>query len=1106
MSGARTTRSLLRLALARVALPLDAGEIPAEFGTARWITAPSPAAAEAAEGAWRFMRSFVTTGAVARAELTVCGLGAFVASLDGREVNGDFLAPGYADYGKELPYETYQLGALAAGTNELSVLVANGYGPNFTDYAPAWRAPKRLIARLRLLSGRGETLGEVVTDASWRVVTKTALASSDLYDGETWDFAAEEGKPLPVREVAPHGGALVPRATARVVRRERHPPLAVWRAGDGSFLVDFGQNLAGFAELAVRPEQRGEISLSYAEELADGRDDLDRRTNGRAAATDAFRSPAAAPSGTLAPRFAYHGFRYVKVRGYEGELTKADISAQAIYADVKVRRMPKVDDPHEAHLLAMAVNSMKMNLMSLPTDCAVRDERAPCLMDTHTYWRTACEIFDLRDYTRAWCRYVNASTIDVQAEPERAPGDLSGRLSKSSRRGTPDWSGVIVNTPYVAWKVYGDSSFVRASYPAVKRYFAFILKEVAATGGVVRRGYGDWCAPNPQGAYHTSSANVALVNSALLYRLLGYGAEMAEEMGERAQAAAWTAARERLRGDYRRAFRRDDGSYDDGSLATYALTLGCGLVRGEEAEALYARMKEKIAEGGFRTRVGIFGARELFRLLDERGDRALVRRMLAVEEAPSFGFWRRHGATTMWEQWVRHGPMASHSHVMFAGAAEYLVRDRTASLQAEIDAAWRRGGGEVVLGRGEHFLRGVRLRSNVTLRLKDGCRVRASRNCDDYEVLRGDALEPVPDAALTDALYEPPETRRGFDWINRPGARWNNALFRLYAATNAAIVGEGDAEIDGCNSYDPKGEGGMRGVHGVSAFDCRGLRFSGFTFRRTGNWAFRLQDCSDLDFSRLTVLAGHDGVHVRACDRVRIEDCVLRTGDDAIAGYANRDVVVRRCELNTACSAFRFGGTRVLIEDCRAWGPGTYPIRNSLPKDDLVDGTGDGKGTGRRNMLSFFTYFCDRMCPVRERPGAIVVRNCRVENCDRFLHYNFSGNETWQLGSPLGDIRFENVTATGVRLSLCAYGAAEDPTSLTFADCAFAFVGETDEFLRAAHLRRLELRNVKADGVRKGGALVRLWGERAPEVVRENAEGVGEGVVRETVPFSTRPI
>ena len=76
---------------------------------------------------------------------------------------------------------------------------------------------------------------------------------------------------------------------------------------------------------------------------------------------------------------------------------------------------------------------------------------------------------------------------------------------------------------------------------------------------------------------------------------------------------------------------------------------------------------------------------------------------------------------------------------------------------------------------------------------------------------------------------------------------------------------------------------------------------------------------------------------VRACDRVRIEDCVLRTGDDAVAGYANRDVVVRRCELNTACSAFRFGGTRVLIEDCRAWGPGTYPIRNSLPKDDLVE-------------------------------------------------------------------------------------------------------------------------------------------------------------------------
>ena len=438
---------------------------------------------------------------------------------------------------------------------------------------------------------------------------------------------------------------------------------------------------------------------------------------------------------------------------------------------------------------------------------------------------------------------------------------------------------------------------------------------------------------------------------------------------------------------------------------------------------------------------------------------------------------------------------------LFAPAPE--PPDITQTLQNQIDEAFRAGGGEVVVPAGRYRIKGIRLRSRVTLRLQDGVEMLASRRPEDYDILRHDTLEPVPREVLSDALYIPPHKRTSFDFINIPGTRWNNAIIRLYGATDAAIIGEGKAVIDGCNSFDPLGENGFRGVHGVSAFACTNLTFEGVTFRRTGNWAYRLQHCANLAFRKLTVLAGHDGIHVRGCARVTIEDCTLHTGDDAIAGYANTDVIVRRCDLNTACSAFRFGGTRVLIEGCTAWGPGIYPIRHSLTRRQLKEGLVDDSPKGRRNMLAFFTYFCDKMVPVPEPPGQILIRNCTICDCDRLLHYNFSGNEVWQLGAPLADITFEQIRATGIKMSLCAYGDKATPTRLVLRDCSIGFAKPVPEFLRAAWLDSLELDRVWVRNA--SGPTIRYWGARQP-VLRGQAQGIQPEVQAATKPFKTAPI
>ena len=448
-------------------------------------------------------------------------------------------------------------------------------------------------------------------------------------------------------------------------------------------------------------------------------------------------------------------------------------------------------------------------------------------------------------------------------------------------------------------------------------------------------------------------------------------------------------------------------------------------------------------------------------------------------------------------------PDAAHT-----GAFEASVRpvegDATVMLQKVLDDCFLSGGGTITVEKGEYAVGGLRVRSNTTLHLACGAVLKGSRNCDAYEILAGDKVEPVPEADFAPGgVWVDPQHRKTNDHILKRASRWNNAIIRILRAENVRVVGEEGSAIDGCDSYDPAGEEHFRGVHGISVHDSTNCTFAGYTIRNTGNWAHNVWRSADLRFEGLTILGGHDGIHVSTCDRVAIRGCAMKTGDDCVAGFDNEDVTVRGCSLNTACSAFRLGGRRVLVEDCHAWGPAEFPIRNSLPKADQISGSHGSQGAGWRTLLSLFTYYSDFTIPVRHDPGEITVRNCRVENAQRFLHYNFSGNETWQRNRPLRGIRFENVTATGLGLSLCAYGDADAPLSLSLKGCRLSFRDRQRELVRAANVESLEFDGVTVDGV--DGPCVRSWGCVAEPSVRE-LRGVEPKVLDADAPFIVKPI
>ncbi len=428
--------------------------------------------------------------------------------------------------------------------------------------------------------------------------------------------------------------------------------------------------------------------------------------------------------------------------------------------------------------------------------------------------------------------------------------------------------------------------------------------------------------------------------------------------------------------------------------------------------------------------------------------------------------------------------MKNRFSVLDYGVTKDIVTVQTESFQKALDACFLAGGGEVIVPEGEYVIGDIRIRSNTTLHLMENAGLLGSTNPQDYFNINDDALEPLPEEQNTRVKWYYPhewiEMGGGFKkHLYTVGSRWNYGLIRAAYAENIAIIGEKGSKINGRNVYDPEGEEEYRGPHVINMHFCKNVTLIGYTVENASNWAHYIGQSENISFDNLTVLAGHDALHTRACSNVSINRCKLVTGDDAIAGFDNLDVVVRNCEISSACSAFRFGGNNILVENCNIYGPCKYQFRGSFSKEEKMAGVIVSEN-GRNNMLSFWTNFVTDDLPVRRTPGNIHIRNCTVKNADRMLHLNLSGNEPWQRGTPPTDITFENIKIENVKLGLTAYGIENNPMSLTLKNVEYSVcVGcEEPPVFRVAFCNEINLENVKITNF-KGKSLIHTWSDGA---------------------------
>lgn len=346
------------------------------------------------------------------------------------------------------------------------------------------------------------------------------------------------------------------------------------------------------------------------------------------------------------------------------------------------------------------------------------------------------------------------------------------------------------------------------------------------------------------------------------------------------------------------------------------------------------------------------------------------------------------------------------------GAKADAVTLDTKAIQAAIDACAQAGGGTVRLSNGIFLSGTIRLRSNVTLSLANDAVLRGSANIADYESI----------APQVNYLYK---------------ARFTKSLIFAERQENIGLSGEG--VIDGQGSLFPakKGDDGGR-PYIVRFSECKKVRVSGLMFVNSARWLSHYLACEDVEIERVTIRSrireNRDGMDIDSCDGVRIRDCGIYSGDDAIvlkstvSGRPCRNVTVTDCRLSGAPSCLKLGTEsqggfeNIRFSDCFL-----YDARDGIAIEEVDGGVNRNVCVSNIVMRDVATPIFIRLgnranpVPGEPVPGVGQLRDVTIRNVTATGADKTGCSVTGLPGHPV-----ENVTLENIRIRFAGGGTAAD--------------------------------------------------------------------------------
>lgn len=639
-------------------------------------------------------KDFGSGKAISSARLYISGVGYFEAFVNGRKAGDHVLDPGWTTYAREVLYVTHDITSLVkSGRNTIGVMLGNGWwNPlpiklfgrwDLREVQETGRPCVKAEVHIRYTDG---SVSVIPTDETW-ITAPGPVIQNNVYLGEQYDARLEHPKwNLPEGSVKNWTKAQPVNGPSGKLSAQRQPPVkimevikaqSVTRPAADTFVIDFGQNFAGVARIKVRGPAGRKIRIRYGENIfKDGT--LNWSTGvmtqirkggivgGPGAPATAWQEDTYILKGqgveVWAPKFTFHGFRYIEVTGWPGTPTVDNFDALKLHAALREDGTFESSNQMFNDLQKVTKRTFMSNVFSVQSDCPAREKMgygADIVVTANAFIYN----YNMANfYRKAVQDFANDQQPDggiTEISPftgiaDRGYGGNSGPLG---------WQLAFPFVQKQLYDYYGDKRIIEENYDRFVRQMDFLREK--AVNGLFHWDIGDHEALDPRA--EAFSAACFYYHHALLATEFASILGKAEDSVRFAKLAANT---KRL--IVRKYHIPNTGRFDNGTQAAQIFALWYEL--SPEEEGTFDALMKEFERHNWHVSSGIYGVKMMFDVLRERNRNDVAFRLANQRDFPGWGFMLAEGATTLWESWEYPERYPSQNHPMFGSISEWFYR------------------------------------------------------------------------------------------------------------------------------------------------------------------------------------------------------------------------------------------------------------------------------------------------------------------------------------------------------------------------------------------------------------------------------------------------
>jgi alpha-L-rhamnosidase len=537
----------------------------------------------------------------------------------------------------------------------------------------------KLLLQLEVEYSDG-TKSVVSSDESWKGTAEGPILSNNEYDGEEYDARKEmpgwntigfnDSDWNKAEFVQEPGGDIEAQMNEnmKVVRSVK--PVSISLLKPDTYIIDMGQNMAGWVKMKVKGEKGRQVKLRFAEILqADG--NLFTANLRDAKVTDIYTLKGG-DTEVWEPSFIYHGFRYVEISGYPGKPTLDDFEGRVVSDNMATIGTFETSSDITNQIFKNASWGILSNYKGMPVDCPQRNERQPWLGDRAIGSYGESFIFNNAGFYNKW--------MDDIQNTQKSDGSICDVAPAFWRYYSDNvtWPGTYLLISDMLYNQFGDKTSIIKHYPSMKKWMDYMKKCYMDESFILTKdSYGDWCVP-PETieAGRGKSADVkhpnSLISTAYYYHMLQLMERFAILIGNDADKVDFVTLGDSIKIGFNNKFFNSDSSYyGNNKLTDNLLPLYFGMIPEGQTEKVFNNVINIIEKkNNGHLSCGVIGIQWLMRTLTENGRADLAYKIATNITYPSWGYMIENGATTIWELWNGNTAapnMNSYNHVMLLG-------------------------------------------------------------------------------------------------------------------------------------------------------------------------------------------------------------------------------------------------------------------------------------------------------------------------------------------------------------------------------------------------------------------------------------------------------